>query len=73
MPYLNCPKCGLSVHIRNAELWISNCPRCLARQRRASPMTLEDEPLRMISRRLPVPVRAVSAQGGHPRPRAVEL
>jgi hypothetical protein len=63
MPYLNCPHCGLSVRVRSAQLWISNCPRCLARQRRAFPMDMEDEPLRLAPDRLPRREAAALAQG----------
>jgi hypothetical protein len=32
-PYLNCPRCGLSIRPRTAWLAISHCPRCIARSR----------------------------------------
>ena len=33
MPYLNCPRCALSIRIRADYLMIRHCPRCLARAR----------------------------------------
>jgi hypothetical protein len=32
-PYLNCPRCGLSIAVRSRWLAITHCPRCVARAR----------------------------------------
>jgi hypothetical protein len=32
-PYLNCPRCGLSIALRSRWLAITHCPRCVARSR----------------------------------------
>ncbi len=32
-PYLNCPRCGLSIAVRSRWLAIRHCPRCVARSR----------------------------------------
>jgi hypothetical protein len=32
-PYLNCPRCGLSIEVRSRWLAIRHCPRCVARTR----------------------------------------
>jgi hypothetical protein len=32
-PYLNCPRCGLSIEVRSRWLAIRHCPRCIARTR----------------------------------------
>jgi hypothetical protein len=32
-PYLNCPRCGLSLAVRSRWLAITHCPRCVARAR----------------------------------------
>ena len=38
MPYLNCPRCGLSVRVQADFLMMRNCPRCLARSASAIPL-----------------------------------
>ncbi|GAC1320996.1 MAG: hypothetical protein NVSMB25_14140 [Thermoleophilaceae bacterium] len=38
MPYLNCPRCALSIRIRAAFLVMRHCPRCLARARVTVPL-----------------------------------
>jgi hypothetical protein len=30
-PYLNCPRCGLSIALRSRWLAVKHCPRCVAR------------------------------------------
>jgi hypothetical protein len=30
-PYLNCPRCGLSIDVRSRWLAVTHCPRCVAR------------------------------------------
>ena len=42
MPYLNCPRCALSIRFRAEYLAIRHCPRCLARAR--LPVTLYETP-----------------------------
>lgn len=44
MSYLNCPSCGLSIHLRASSLAIERCPRCLARRRVAVAMYLSERP-----------------------------
>jgi Zn-finger nucleic acid-binding protein len=56
MPYLNCPRCKLSIRIQNANLAIDRCPRCLARGGRVAYLQLADRP-------------AIS-QANHPHPSA---
>lgn len=36
--HLNCPRCGLSVHVKPQWLAIRHCPRCVARSRIAVEM-----------------------------------
>ena len=43
MPYMNCPRCGLSIRIRAAYLTVDWCPRCLARAGTAIPMQSSDQ------------------------------
>jgi hypothetical protein len=45
MPYLNCPRCKLSIRIHNANLAMDRCPRCLARSGRVAHLQLADRPL----------------------------
>jgi hypothetical protein len=45
MPYLNCPRCRLSIRIQNANLAMDSCPRCLARSGRVAHLQLADRPL----------------------------
>jgi Zn-finger nucleic acid-binding protein len=45
MPYLNCPRCKLSILIQNANLAIERCPRCLARSGRVAKLQMADRPL----------------------------
>jgi Zn-finger nucleic acid-binding protein len=44
MPYLNCPRCMLSIRIQHANLAIDRCPRCLARSGRVAYLQLADRP-----------------------------
>jgi hypothetical protein len=44
MSYMNCPSCGLSVHLRTSYLAVERCPRCLARRKAAVPMYLSERP-----------------------------
>lgn len=41
MPYMNCPRCGLTVGVRTALLAVEHCPGCLARSRGAVLMASE--------------------------------
>jgi hypothetical protein len=45
MPYLNCPRCKLSIRIQNANLAMDRCPRCLARSGRVAHLEFADRPL----------------------------
>jgi anti-sigma B factor antagonist len=40
MPYMSCPRCGLSIRLRAAFLTLENCPRCIAKAGIAIPMEL---------------------------------
>jgi hypothetical protein len=42
MPYMNCPRCGLSVRLQASWLTLDSCPRCLARRGVSVTMTLSD-------------------------------
>ena len=44
MPYMNCPRCGLSIRLRASFLAIERCPRCLARSKVAVEMYLSQRP-----------------------------
>ncbi len=46
-PYLNCPRCGLSIALRVRWLAIKHCPRCVARSRTI---------VELFSSQLPAPV-----------------
>jgi hypothetical protein len=46
-PYLNCPRCGLSIALRSRWLAITHCPRCVARSHTI---------VELFSSRLPAPV-----------------
>ncbi len=58
-PYLNCPRCGLSIEVRSRWLAITHCPRCVARARRA---------VELFSSRLPA--RTLYAENWRPRAEA---
>jgi hypothetical protein len=47
MPYLNCPRCALSIRVRADFLTIRNCPRCIARARLPVPMYSSASPPRI--------------------------
>ncbi len=32
-PFLNCPRCGLSIRLKVSPLTVEYCPRCMARAR----------------------------------------
>ncbi|MBV9816756.1 MAG: hypothetical protein JOZ07_00235 [Solirubrobacterales bacterium] len=38
MTYLNCPRCGLKIHVRTSNLTLERCPRCLGRAGISIPM-----------------------------------
>jgi hypothetical protein len=42
MPYMNCPRCGLSIRLRASSLLLERCPRCLARAGAAIPMHISE-------------------------------
>jgi hypothetical protein len=44
MPYMNCPRCGLSIRLRASYLTLESCPRCLARRHVAVQMFVSDRP-----------------------------
>jgi uncharacterized paraquat-inducible protein A len=46
MSLLSCPHCHLAIHPRADFLAPEYCPRCLARRRRAEPMSYIAEPAR---------------------------
>jgi hypothetical protein len=45
MPYMNCPRCGLSIRLRASSLLLERCPRCLARTRTVIPMYTSEHKL----------------------------
>jgi hypothetical protein len=47
MPYLNCPRCGLSITLRSRWMAIRHCPRCLGHTR---------TPVELFSAQLPADV-----------------
>ncbi len=47
MPYLNCPRCALSIRIAADYLAMRHCPRCLARARAPVPLYETPEPARV--------------------------
>ena len=55
MPYLNCPRCALSIRVRADFLTIRKCPRCLARSAAAVPMYETPEPALVSLFRRPEP------------------
>ncbi|GAC1484841.1 MAG: hypothetical protein NVS1B9_01910 [Solirubrobacteraceae bacterium] len=44
MPYMNCPRCSLSVRVRADYLKLERCPRCLARTGESLPLYQTDTP-----------------------------
>jgi hypothetical protein len=44
MPFVNCPRCGLSIRLRAAYLAPERCPRCLVRRSEDVAMYVSDEP-----------------------------
>lgn len=44
MPYMSCPRCGLSIRLRAAFLTLDSCPRCIAKAGISVPMELSDGP-----------------------------
>jgi hypothetical protein len=55
-PFLNCPRCGLSIRPKARWLTVEHCPRCLARARVA---------VKMFSS--PLPAAELYREGGAPR------
>ena len=47
MPYLNCPRCALSIRIAADYLAMTHCPRCLARARVPVPLYETPAPARV--------------------------
>jgi hypothetical protein len=47
MPYLNCPRCALSIRIRAEYLAMTNCPRCLGRSQATIPLYETPQPARV--------------------------
>jgi hypothetical protein len=50
MPYLNCPRCGLSIRIQSVSLAMSSCPRCLARTHQTVALELAEKPAHTSTR-----------------------
>jgi anti-sigma B factor antagonist len=44
MPYMNCPRCGLSVRLRPPYLTLQRCPRCIAKFGISVPMQISEGP-----------------------------
>jgi anti-sigma B factor antagonist len=42
MPYMNCPRCGLSIRLRAAYLALERCPRCIAKASVSVPMSISE-------------------------------
>ena len=40
MPYMSCPRCGLTVPLRASFLTLRRCPRCVATRRVSVPMVM---------------------------------
>jgi hypothetical protein len=40
MPSLYCDHCGYRIHVRAAELWLENCPRCAVRNKTLVPLAV---------------------------------
>ena len=40
MPSLYCEHCGYRIHVRAAELWLENCPRCAVRNKTLMPLAV---------------------------------
>jgi hypothetical protein len=47
MPYLNCPRCALSIRIQATDLAMEHCPRCLGRARMPVPLYETPKPARV--------------------------
>lgn len=43
MPYMTCPRCGLSVRLRAAYLTLERCPRCIAKRGVSMPMMISED------------------------------
>jgi hypothetical protein len=39
MVIMHCPRCGLTIRLRSLYLTVDYCPRCIARAKRAIPLT----------------------------------
>jgi Zn-finger nucleic acid-binding protein len=48
MPYLNCPRCGLSLLLRASFVAVEICPRCQARGGLRAPLEISEKPLRLL-------------------------
>lgn len=44
MPYMSCPRCGLTVRLRASFLTLRRCPRCVAIRRVSVPMVMSPAP-----------------------------
>src|SRR5205085_2183229 len=40
VPYMTCPRCGLSVQLRASYLTLERCPRCIAKRGVSMPMVV---------------------------------
>ncbi len=49
MPYLNCPRCGLSIHSAAAQPAFDECPRCAAKVARRVPLFRSELPYRLLA------------------------
>lgn len=47
MAYLNCPRCALSIRMRDNHRSMEHCPRCLARAQLAVPLYVAGMPHRL--------------------------
>jgi hypothetical protein len=48
--YLSCPRCGLTVRVRQPFLVMERCPRCIARSRQIVVMEPSEAPVRAKSK-----------------------
>jgi hypothetical protein len=62
-PYLNCPRCHLSLRPRVGWLTVEHCPRCLARERVAVPLFASRLPARELYADAPRPADAPGPSG----------
>jgi hypothetical protein len=64
-PFLNCPRCGLSIRPKARWMAIEHCPRCLARARVVVNMFPSSLPATELYREGGAPK---STGGAHPQP-----